>query len=128
MKHISVLLVDDEVRYLETATKILRKRGFSVFTACNGGEALAVLRKGMVDVVFLDVMMPGLDGLSVLKAIKRQTPDTKVVMLTGHATIESAAEGLKMGAHDYILKPVDVEEIVRKIQDALEDTAVKEMG
>lgn len=128
MKHITVLLVDDEVRYLETATKILRKRGFGVFTASNGDEALAILRKGSIDVVFLDVMMPGFDGIAVLKAIKRQNPDIKVVMLTGHATVESAVEGLKLGADDYILKPVDVEEMACRIRDTLEDPMEKEMG
>jgi DNA-binding NtrC family response regulator len=114
-----VLLVDDEVPFVETMTKRLSKRNLSVVTAFDAHEALEKLGKqGNVDVVILDVKMPGLDGLEALKEIKRRFPLKEVIMLTGHATIESAIEGMKLGAFDYLMKPCNIEQLMAKVQEA----------
>jgi len=114
-----VMLVDDEVPFVETTTKRLEKRNLNILQAFNGQEALETLAKNRnVDVIVLDVKMPGMDGLEVLQEIKKATPLTEVIMLTGHATVESAIEGMKRGAHDYLMKPCDIDQLVAKIQEA----------
>ena len=119
MGSIGVLLVDDEVPFVEAMTRRLGKRELSVLTAFSGPEALEVLKKhGNVDVVILDVKMPGMDGVAVLKAIKSRYPLMQVVMLTGHGTVESALEGLRSGATDYLMKPIDIDELIAKAEEA----------
>ncbi len=116
-----VLLVDDEVGFVETMGKRLRKRGIEVEPAFSGQEALDKLgapESCRFDVVVLDVKMPGLDGLETLAAIKERLPLVEVVMLTGHATVESAIEGMRVGAFDYLMKPADMEVIMAKIGEA----------
>ena len=114
-----VLLVDDEVPFVETMTKRLIKRDLNVNTAFSGKEALEVLDKNRnTDVVILDVKMPGMDGIETLGEIKKAYPLTEVVMLTGHGTIESAIDGMKMGAYDYLLKPCDIDQLMRKVGEA----------
>jgi len=114
-----VLLVDDEVPFVETMTKRLEKRDLNVNTAFSGKEALEVLNKNRnTDVVILDVKMPGMDGIETLGEIKKAYPLTEVVMLTGHGTIESAIEGMKKGAYDYLLKPCDIDQLMRKVGEA----------
>ena len=114
-----VLLVDDEVPFVETMTKRLIKRDLNVNTAFSGKEALEVLDKNRnTDVVILDVKMPGMDGIETLGEIKKAYPLTEVVMLTGHGTIESAIEGMKRGAYDYLLKPCDIEQLMLKVGEA----------
>ena len=114
-----VLLVDDEVPFVETMTKRLGKRDLNVNTAFSGKEALEVLDKNRnTDVVILDVKMPGMDGIETLGAIKRLFPLTEVVMLTGHGTIESAIEGMKRGAYDYLLKPCEIDQLMLKVEEA----------
>jgi len=114
-----VLLVDDEVPFVETMTKRLIKRDLNVNTAFSGKEALEVLDKNRnTDVVILDVKMPGMDGIETLGEIKKTYPLTEVVMLTGHGTIESAIEGMKRGAYDYLLKPCDIEQLMIKVGEA----------
>jgi len=114
-----VLLVDDEVPFVETMTKRLLKRDLNVNTAFSGKEALEVLDKNRnTDVVILDVKMPGMDGIETLGEIKKSYPLTEVVMLTGHGTIESAIEGMKRGAYDYLLKPCDIEQLMLKVGEA----------
>ena len=121
MGYISVLLVDDEVSFIETLAKRLTNRGFTVATAFSGQEALKTL-EGMgpsrVDVVLLDVKMPGMDGLETLAAVKGRFPTIEVIMLTGHATVEAAIEGMKRGAFDFMMKPADIELVVGKIEEA----------
>ncbi|MCD6273455.1 MAG: response regulator, partial [Deltaproteobacteria bacterium] len=87
-------------------------------TATSGGEALEKLRSSNVHVVILDVKMPGMDGIAALREIKRQFPTIEVIMLTGHATVESAIDGLKTGATDYLMKPTDIDEIIEKAEEA----------
>ena len=118
MEAMKMMLVDDEERYLKTTQKLLARKGYDVLTASGGAEALDRLRIERAHVVILDVKMPGMDGLATLKEIKRQFPMIEVIMLTGHATVESAIDGLKSGATDYLMKPVDIEEIISKAEDA----------
>ena len=105
-----VMLVDDEVPFVETTTKRLEKRNLKIIKAFSGEEALETLKTHRnTDVVILDVKMPGMDGLETLTELKKQYPLIEVVMLTGHATVESAIEGMKLGAYDYLMKPCEIE-------------------
>jgi len=114
-----VLLVDDEVPFVETMTKRLAKRDLTVVSAHSGPEALTKLGKeDHVDVVILDVKMPGMDGVETLKEIKKGHPLIEVIMLTGHATIETGIEGMKLGAFDYLMKPCDIDMLLLKVQEA----------
>jgi DNA-binding NtrC family response regulator len=120
MEEIKIMLVDDEERFLFTTKKLLAKKGYDVLTAISGMEALEILKHKTVHVVILDVKMPGMDGIAVLKEIKKIFPMIEVIMLTGHATVESAIEGLKSGATDYLMKPTGVEELLEKTMEAFE--------
>ncbi len=116
-----VLLVDDEQPFIDTMTKRLRKRNLKVLSALSGQAALEILDKNRnLDVVILDVKMPGMDGVATLQEIKKRYPLIEVVMLTGHATVESAVEGMKLGAFDYLMKPCDIEELLQKVNQATE--------
>ena len=120
MEKPKILLVDDEERFLTTTQKVLHKKGYEVFTATSGAAALKVLGEKSVDVAILDVKMPGMDGIATLKEIKRYHPLVEVIMLTGHGTFESAVEGLKSGATDYLTKPSDIAELLDKVAEAFE--------
>ena len=120
MEVMNMMLVDDEERFLSTTKKLLSKKGFEVMTATSGPEALDILRAQNIHVVILDVKMPGMDGIETLKAIKRTYPLVEVIMLTGHATVESAVDGLKSGATDYLMKPTDIADIISKATEAFE--------
>jgi len=114
-----IMLVDDEVDFVETMAKRLDKRNIKVIKAFSGEEGLETLKTNqMLDVIVLDVKMPGMDGVETLKEIKKAIPLTEVIMLTGHATVESAIEGMKRGAYDYLMKPCDIEELVSKVEGA----------
>ena len=115
-----MMLVDDEERYLQTTKKLIEKKGYEVLTAQSGKEALDKLKSQNVHVVILDVKMPGMDGNETLKAIKTLYPLVEVIMLTGHATVDSAIDGLKSGACDYLMKPADIDEILEKAIAAFE--------
>lgn len=122
-----VLLVDDEVPFVETMTKRLKKRDLVVSTAYSGQEALDILDKHRnTDVVILDVKMPGMDGIETLEKIKKSFPLTEVVMLTGHATVESAIEGMKKGAYDYLMKPCDIDQLMQKVEEATQKKRIHE--
>jgi DNA-binding NtrC family response regulator len=110
-----ILLVDDEEKFVETLAERLQTRGLEVQTAFNGDEALVKLREKDVDVVVLDVLMPGKSGIDTLREIKRMKPLAEVIMLTGHATVETAIEGMKLGAYDYLMKPTETKDLVEKI-------------
>ena len=115
-----VMLVDDEVPFVETMTKRLSKRELIVLPAYSGREALEKLEKNGVDVVILDVKMPAMDGIETLREIKRTYPLVEVIMLTGHATVETAVEGMRLGAFDYLMKPCEIEELLAKVAEAKE--------
>jgi DNA-binding NtrC family response regulator len=118
MTDFTVMLVDDEVEFLEPLAKRLEKRNLRVLKAGHGEAALEMIRQTPVDVVALDVRMPGMDGIAVLRAIKGFDPAIEVVMLTGHASVEAAYEGIDQGAFDYLMKPVGIDELMFKLQDA----------
>ncbi len=116
---INIMLVDDEIPFLETMTRRLTKREFVTASASSGNEAIKLLETNDdVEVVVLDVKMPVMDGLETLKIIRQRFPLVEVIMLTGHATIESAIEGMKLGAFDYLMKPCDMEELLSKVREA----------
>ena len=120
MKKPFIMLVDDEVPFVETMVKRLTKRELVVLTAYDGQEALDKLKTNQdVDVVRLDVKMPGMDGIQVLKKIKELYPLIEVIMLTGHATVETAIEGMRLGAFDYLKKPTELEDLLAKAEEAL---------
>ncbi|WP_432734983.1 response regulator [Maridesulfovibrio sp. FT414] len=118
MKGIRVLLVDDEIDFSRVLSRRLEKRGMCVSTASCASEAMETLRLEEMDVVLLDVRMPGRDGVRLLGEIKRLYPQVAVLMLTAHINSDIVISCLAMGACDYLLKPTDVEEIEGKISDA----------
>lgn len=126
MSDFNVLLVDDESEFLETLVKRLRKRKLNTTGVGSGEEALEVLRTEPVDVVVLDVKMPGMDGIETLRAIKKIRPLVEVIMLTGHANMEVAITGMELGAFDYLMKPMDIDELLYKLQDAFKRKLLQE--
>jgi two-component system, NtrC family, sensor kinase len=112
------LLVDDEISFRETVAKRLKKRGIEVGEAGGGEEALVFLDRNPVDVVVLDVKMPGIDGVETLRRVKEKHPDTEVILLTGHASTRDGVEGIKGGAYDYLTKPLEFEHLLNKIRQA----------
>ena len=117
---IKLLLVDDEVKFLEWIAKRLELKNIDVTTASNGQEAIASAEKGLFDVAVVDFQMPGMDGTQVLKALKDNHKYLEIIMLTGHATIDSAVECTKLGAFKYLEKPYDFETLVAVIKEAYE--------
>ncbi len=126
MDPFSVLFVDDEVEFLETLLKRMKKRDLQVSGAKSGEEAIEFLDQNRVDVVVLDVKMPGMDGIQALREIKRLHPIIEVIMLTGHASVEVAIQGMELGAFDYLMKPVDIDDLLYKVQDAYKKKALHE--
>lgn len=114
-----VLLVDDEKGFVDTMIKRLNKREVEITPAYDGQQALDLLEKDdHIEVVILDIKMPVMDGMEALSKIKARHPLVEVIMLTGHATVETGIEGMKMGAFDYLMKPCDTDELVGKVEDA----------
>ena len=114
-----VLFVDDEVPFVEALTKRLTKRDLEIIPAHSGDEALKKLaEQTATEVVILDVKMPGMDGIETLGEIKKKFPLVEVIMLTGHATVESAIEGMKLGAFDYLMKPCEIDQLISKVREA----------
>ncbi len=118
MQKLKVLVVDDEPDFLETVVKRLKKREIEVTGVGSGEEALSVIAKETFDVAVLDMRMPGMDGLETLKEMKKRNSLTEVIILTGHASVESGVQGMRLGAFDYIIKPADFEELFEKINQA----------
>jgi DNA-binding NtrC family response regulator len=116
----NVLLVDDEVSFVETFSERLELRDFEISKAFSGEEALQVLDENRnIEIVILDVKMPGMDGIETLTVIKRKYPLVEVMMLSGHADVTSAIDGMKQGAFDYLMKPVDMDQIISKVTEAV---------
>ncbi|MBC2736902.1 MAG: response regulator [Desulfobacteraceae bacterium] len=114
-----VLLVDDEAPFVDTMTKRLTKRKLTVFKSYSGEEALETLKENsQIDLVILDVKMPGMDGIETLKEIRKEFPLVEVIMLTGHATVETSIEGMRLGAFDYLMKPCDMDVLIEKVNAA----------
>lgn len=123
---VNLLLVDDEEDFLEMLAARLVARGFSVSVARSGQEALVQVQAGGIDVVLLDVQMPGMDGIAILHEIKRMEPLVEVMMLTGQGSVQSAVNGMKAGAFDYIMKPAEMKDLVEKIIHAYKRKAEQE--
>jgi len=123
---IKVLLVDDEKEFVDALAERLEIRDFEILKAFDGDEALGKIADANVDVVILDVQMPGKDGLATLREIKKAKPLVEVIMLTGHATVPSAIEGLQSGAYDFLMKPTETKDLVSKIALAYKRKAEQE--
>lgn len=113
-----VLMVDDEKEFIQTLSERLTLRDYDVTTSFSGEEAVEKVKNYLFDVTILDVLMPGMSGIETLREIKKIKPLVEVIMLTGHATIETAIEGMKLGAFDFLLKPCETETLVAKIDKA----------
>ena len=131
MDSFKVLFADDETDFLETLIKRMKKRKLNVSGVKSGEEALEFLKNAEssgepVDIVVMDVKMPGMDGIQTLREVKKICPRVEVIMLTGHASLEVAREGMDSGAFDYLMKPVDMDELLFKIQDAYKKKTLQE--
>lgn len=113
-----VLLVDDEPEFLATLSERMTARGMDITTAESAEEALNQVDKGNFDAIILDLMMPGMDGIETMKAIKEGHPEIQVILLTGQATLEKGIEAMKLGAMDFIEKPADIDSLTEKIKKA----------
>lgn len=118
MTDCKILLVDDEVEYLSSLSERLQHRGLDVEIAVGGEEALEKMALNPADVVVLDVIMPGMGGIETLKALKKRHPSVQVIMLSGHSDVETAVQGIALGAFDYLVKPIKIDELMYKIEDA----------
>jgi len=123
MATMRLLVVDDEEDFRETMVNRLCKRDIDASGAESGEKAVQLVDKYLYDVIILDVKMPGMDGIETLREIKKIKPLTEVIMLTGHATVESGIEGMKLGAFDYVLKPADFDGLLVKINQAYQKKA-----
>jgi DNA-binding NtrC family response regulator len=126
MQNLRVLVVDDEIDFLEAFVDRLKMRDIDVIGVESGEKAIELLDKQNFDVAILDVKMPGMDGIETLREMKRKTPLMEVIMLTGHASVESGVEGMKLGAYDYIIKPADIDELMEKMRKAHEKKSIHE--
>ena len=121
---IKILLVDDETDFVETMTKRFGIRKMPIASASSGAEALKLVDEEDFDVIILDVRMPGMGGLEVLRQIRAKRPLTEVIMLTGHASLDAGMQGMNLGAYDYVLKPADFDELLDKVRRAAERKAL----
>jgi DNA-binding NtrC family response regulator len=126
MDNFKVMIVDDEVDFLETIIKRLKARKIEVTGGESGYKALELLAGQDYDVIVLDVKMPGMDGIETLREIKKRKPLTEVIMLTGHASVESGIQGMQLGAFDYVMKPVALDELLEKMRQAYERKLIQE--
>ena len=115
---IRVLIVDDEAAFRESLRKLLLRRGMQVLTAANGQEGLSLLATRPVDVVVLDLRMPGIDGLTTLRMIHDIRPSARVIVLTGHGSVQAGLEAIKNSAFDFLLKPAAIDHLVKVIESA----------
>ena len=118
--NINILLVDDEVKFLKAIAERLSIKGFEVKTAANGHDAFEAAKKGRFDVAVLDLQMPGTDGAQLLKILKENHKFLEIIMLTGHATLDSAVECTKLGAFKYLEKPYDFDGLVEVLLEAFQ--------
>jgi len=115
---IRVLIVDDEKEFVELVSERLTMRDYDVTAAFSGEEALETVKKYNFDIVVLDILMPGIDGIETLREIKRIKPLTEVILLTGHAAVDTAIDGMRLGAYDYLTKPCEISDLVTKLDKA----------
>jgi DNA-binding response OmpR family regulator len=120
MSELKVLLVDDEEELVFTLAERLKIRGLEVHAVTDGAAALDAVAHEHFDVVLLDVKMPGLGGLEVMKRIRRHDPVVQVLLITGHMSAEDGAEGMSAGAYDYVMKPININDLLAKLRAAAE--------
>ena len=125
MEGCNVLFVDDEIDFLETLLKRMKKRQLNAAGVNSGEEALDYMMENAVDIVVLDVRMPGMDGIETLRKMKKINPLLEVILLTGHACLEIAREGMEVGAFDYLLKPINLDDLLYKVQDAFKKKSIQ---
>ena len=118
MDQVRILIVDDEVDLISTMAERLALRGFQVETATSGTDALRQVSEKDFSVLILDVKMPGIGGLKLKAEIKRKHPDLPVILFTGHSSVADAERGIREGAFDYLMKPIDIDDLIEKIRDA----------
>ena len=116
---IKVLLVDDEEEFVTTLAERLEMRAFEARVATSGDQALSLVQEQKFDLIVLDVMMPGIGGLEVMKQVKSTYPEMPVILLTGHGSTKEGMEGMQEGAFDYLMKPLDIDELTTKIKEAI---------
>jgi DNA-binding NtrC family response regulator len=116
--NLTVLIADDEIEFASTLVARLKLRNFQATMVNSGKAALAAIEEEQPDVLILDLKMPDLDGLEVLASLKENYPDLAVIILTGHGSFEAGRQGMELGAYDYIMKPVDLNLLLVKIEDA----------
>jgi len=126
MENLRVLVVDDEADFLETIVMRLQRRKIDAYGVDGGKKALEIVENERFDVVVLDFLMPGIDGIETLKLLKKRKPFIEVIILTGHGSVESGIQGMQFGAFDYIMKPTDLDELLEKIQQAYERKRIHE--
>ncbi len=126
MDDFRVLIVDDELDFLETIVKRLKRRKLDAVGVTSGREALEILERQPFDVVILDVRMQGMDGLETLREMKKKRPLMEVIMLTGHASVESGMQGMQLGAFDYVMKPAEIDDLIQKVRQAFERKSLHE--
>lgn len=117
-----VLLVDDELEFLKVIKKRMSKRNIDITPTSSGSEAIGVLRREDFDCAVVDLRMQDMDGIEVLKVLKRMAPEMPVLMLTGHGSAQAAGEGIALGAYDYLTKPCEFDELVKKIREAVKNS------
>jgi DNA-binding response OmpR family regulator len=120
---IKVLLVDDEEEFVTTLAERLEMRGFDPSIATSGDQALSMVQDKAFDLIVLDLMMPGIGGLEVMKQIKSSNPDMPIILLTGQGSTKEGMEGMNQGAFDFLMKPLDIEELISQIHEALGKTS-----
>jgi DNA-binding NtrC family response regulator len=125
MNKIKVLLVDDEQEFVSTLAERLEFRDIETLVAMNGDQALRMIEEHKPPLVVLDVLMPGIGGLDVLKRIKRKHPEIQVILLTGHGSTKDGIKGMHQGAFDYLMKPVNIEELIHRMNEALEPSKLR---
>lgn len=118
--NLKVLIADDEVEFASTIVARLKLRSFAANMANSGKAALAAIEQDRPDVLLLDLKMPDLDGLEVLASLNENYPNLAVIILTGHGSFEAGRKGMELGAYDYIMKPVDLNLLITKIEDAFQ--------
>jgi len=126
MKQARILLVDDEVAFTSNMSKILSRRGYDVSSVNDGESAIKAIEDEEYDVVILDLRMPGMDGIATLRVMKTKRPLMEVIILTGHGSVESGIRGMNLGAFDYAMKPIQINELQEKIDEAVERRFVRE--
>ncbi len=121
MKKPRILLVDDESEFVDTLAERLHLRGYHAETANDGETALHSIENDCPDLVVLDLKMPGLSGMEVLKEIRKNSKPVPVILLTGHGSTKEGIEGMRQGAYDYLIKPIDIDELIQVINVAVRD-------